>query len=286
MDFQKIAFTCLVMAFTVVSATAQSGWTRGKNDFFVKIDGSHLASKKYYNPSGNKIETNKFQQSALNFYGEYGLKNRLTLIAAMPILRRNAFESTNGVFGIGDLKLELKYRLTQNQAWPIALSIAPELPTGRKNAFAKNKINPAERINLPTGDGEFNVWTTLAASKSFGKKYVSAFSSFNFRTKYEGQKFRNLYQFGLEAGWSPIKNGWVNAKLRTQFSDGAGKYVALGFVRGDATTYTLFSGEMFYKFNKNWGASATVLSGGSFLAPLKNIYVAPYLSIGIVYEKG
>jgi hypothetical protein len=173
MAFLKICLTCFSVSLLFASATAQSGWTRAKNGFFGKLDVSHLSSDHYFSTTGTKLTTSKFQQTSLTFYGEYGLKNRLTLITSLPILRRNAFETTNGVFGLGDLKLELKYRLTKNPAWPVALSIAPELPIGRKNAFAQNKTNPAEKINLPIGDGEFNVWTTLAASKSFGKKYFS-----------------------------------------------------------------------------------------------------------------
>ncbi len=281
----RILFICLLAIVLPVFSNAQSGWTRKKNGFFGKLDFSHLSAEKYYNPLGDEVKTTVFQQSTLNFYGEYGLTDRLTAIVHAPILRRNAYETTEAVFGPGDLKLELKYRLFQKKDYPVTISIAPEIPTGRKNAFAQNKNNPAERINLPTGDGEFNVWTTLAASKSFGKKYISGFGAYNFRTKYDGLAFRDLYQFGIEGGWSPVKKLWVNAKLRAQFSNGKSQHPALSFVRGDATTYTLASAEAFYKFSKNWGAAATFLTGGNWVAPFKNIYIAPYFSIGVVYEK-
>ena len=281
-------FTNLLILIFISAASAafsQSGWTRAKGSFFGKIDYSHFYSDNYFTPTGTKLTTNTFQQNSLNFYGEYGLKNRLTLIAAAPLIRRNAFETTEPITGPGDLRLELKYRLTKADQIPLTLSVAPELPTGRRNAFSNSKTVAEEQINLPTGDGEFNVWTTLAASISTGKVYFSGFGAYNFRTQYEGLAFRDLYQFGFEVGWNPVGRLWLNSKLRAQFATGESIYPELGFVRGDGTTYTLASAEAFYKFNKNWGASATFLTGGDWIAPLKNIYASPFFSIGLVYEK-
>ena len=274
----------LSLALCPAFAMAQSGWTRTAKGLFLKLDGSYLNATQYFNPNGDGITTNAFRQTTFSLYGEYGFRARLTFIVQAPLLRLNSFETTQAVAGIGDLRLEAKYRLTGNH-FPVAVSIAPELPTGRANAFAQNKTLPDDRINLPTGDGEFNVWTTLAASKSFGKCYASAFTAYNFRTQYQGKKFRDLYQFGVEIGYNPWKPLWLNAKLRAQFSNGDSRYPELGFVRGDATTYTLASAEAFYKFSKNWGAALTCLTGGNWIAPLSNIYVAPYFSVGVVYER-
>jgi len=263
---------------------AQSGWTRSFKSWFVKVDASHFASDRYYNPNGEELITSTFRQTSFNLYGEYGFRPRLTFIIQAPLLRLNSFETTEVVAGIGDLRLEAKYRLTGNQL-PVSISIAPEFPTGRANAFAANKMFPDDQINLPTGDGEFNVWTTLAASKSWGKMYLSAFTAYDFRGKYEGKKFRNLYQFGAEIGYNPWQPLWLNAKIRAQFSDGESQNTDLGFVRGDGTTYTLTSVEAFYKINPNWGVSATILSGNNWIAAFRNIYIAPFLSLGVVYER-
>ncbi|MFN0034927.1 MAG: hypothetical protein ACKVUS_07670 [Saprospiraceae bacterium] len=274
----------LSLALWPAFAIAQGGWTRTPKGLFVKLDGSYLNATKYYNPNGDGITTSAFRQTSFNLYGEYGFRKRLTFIVQAPLLRLNSFETTETVAGFGDLRLEAKYRLTSND-FPVAVSIAPELPTGRANAYAANKTFPDDRINLPTGDGEFNVWATLAASKSFGKFYASAFGAYDFRTKYEGKKFRDLYQFGAEIGYNPWKPLWVNAKLRAQFSNGKSQHPDLGFVRGDATTYTLASLEAFYKFSKNWGVAATYLTGGDWIAPFRNLYTAPYFSVGVVYER-
>ncbi len=274
----------LSLALWPAFLTAQSGWTRPQKGLFLKLDGSFFSSDQYYNPEGDGLTTSEFRQNSLNLYGEYGFRDRLTFIVQAPLLRFNSFETTETVAGFGDLRLEAKYRLTSND-FPVAVSIAPEIPTGRANAYAANKEFPDDQINLPTGDGEFNVWATLAASKSFGKVYASAFAAYDFRTKYEGEKFRDLYQFGAEVGFNPWKPLWLNAKLRAQFSNGESQSPELSFLRGDGTTYTLASAEAFYKINKNWGVAATYLTGGDWIAPFRNIYIAPYFSVGVVYER-
>lgn len=278
---QILMLCALILPFF---SAGQSGWTRSPKGWFIKLDASHLNANTYYNPNGDALKTSNFRQTSLNLYGEYGFRSRLTFIAQAPLFRLNSFETTKVAAGMGDLRLEAKYRLTSNKL-PVSISIAPELPTGRANAYAANKNFPEDRINLPTGDGEFNTWATLAASKSIGKWYVSSFGAYNFRTSYEGKKFRDLYQFGAEIGLHPWKPIWLNAKLRAQFSNGNSMFADLGFVRGDATTYTLASVEAYWKVNKHWGIAATFLSGGNWIAPFRNIYIAPYFSMGVVYEK-
>ncbi|MBL7774783.1 MAG: hypothetical protein JNK89_02205 [Saprospiraceae bacterium] len=274
---------CLFWSST--SCCAQSGWTRAPKSWFAKLDVSNLRAVDYYNPDGDRITTSAFQQSSLNFYGEYGFRERLTFVIQAPLLRLNKFETTNIAAGQGDLRLEAKYLLSDNR-FPIAFSLAAELPTGRANAYAENKVLAGDRINLPTGDGEFNLWSTLAASRSIGRLwYASTFAAYNFRTRYAGKSFRNLYQFGAEIGFHPWDPLWLNAKLRAQFSQGKSRHPDLGFVRGDATTYTLLAVEALYKFNNSWGIAASYLTGGDWIAPLQNIYVAPYFSVGLIFER-
>lgn len=266
------------------SLYCQSGWTKGKGEFFGKVDFSSLSSDNYYTPTGTKLKTSVFTQNSLNLYAEYGLINRLSLILSAPIWRQNSFETTQKVSGIGDIRFDLKYRLIKSDNWPVAISIGPEIPTGRANAFAQNKLIPQDRINLPTGDGEFNVWTTLAASKSLGIGYISLYTAYNARTTYKGLKFQDLYQAGGEIGFNPIKKLWVNGKIRGQWSTGESKHPELGFVRGDGTTYTLLSAEAFYRITDQWGVSATYLTGNDLLAPFKNIYISGFYSVGITHE--
>jgi hypothetical protein len=283
MRFILIVFNLVLF---ILPMGAQSGWTKEKGKYFTKLDFSNFVSTAYFNPSGNQLLTSEFRQRSVHFYGEYGITDRFTIIGSMPLLRLNSFETTKTVAGIGDLRLEFKYKPFKNLKLPMAVSIAPELPTGRKNAFAENKFIPGEKINLPAGDGEFNIWGTLAVSLPFSKKgYTSFYGSYNLRTAFEGLDFQDLYQVGFEIGYNPFKSFWLNAKLRSQYTIADSEHPELAFVRGDATTYTLLSAEAFYKINDRFGISATFLTGNEWLASFQNIYIAPYFSVGVIYEK-
>jgi hypothetical protein len=281
MKYKAVLLFLFLQSFTILSA--QSGWTKDAKSYFLKLDFSNLKANKYSNPLGEQLTTSFFSQQSINFYGEYGLTKDFTIISNIPLLRINSFETTEKVAGFGDVRLDLKYRLPIKL--PVSFSLGAELPTGQSNKYAYSKTFPTDFINLPIGDGELNIWSTLATSMSVKKVYFSLYGAYNYRTTYNSLKFVDLYQIGAEFGYNPLKDLWLNVKLKGQFSTKESTEPSLGFLRGDGTTYTIVSAEAFYKLNDKFGISATFLSGGSWLAPLKNLYTAPYFSIGLVYEK-
>ena len=281
----QMAKYCLLLCLNLLAAStfAQSGWTRRKNTYFAKLAYSYFQSSNYYNPSGEKMTTSLFRQQSVTFYGEYGVTDRFTVILHAPLFKANGYETTNTVYGIGDLKAEFKYRLLKNI--PLALSIAPEFPTGSRNNYATNKLNSQDQINLPTGDGEFNVWTTLAGSASFHPvpAYVSFSVAFNYRTRYEDINFRNQLKYAAEAGYKIANTVWVNATLAAQQSLGEQSGVT-DFVRGDGTEFTALSLGAAYEFRSHWSVTAQVWSYNDIIFSRRNIYSAPTYSIGFYYE--
>lgn len=263
---------------------AQSGWTRSKGTYFVKFDYSFFNSEDYFNIDGNRLRTAEFRQKSLSLYAEYGISDRFTAIVRMPLVRWNGFETTETVSGIGDLRLELKYALLRG-TFPVSVSIAPELPTGPKNLFAQNKLNAFEQINLPTGDGEFNVWTTLATSTSAvpWPGYASISASHNFRTEFEGTDFQDQLKFSVEVGYQPVNNLWISGMINTQTSLGDAN-PSVDFVRGDGTSYTAWGFGASYMIVNEASLSINFWDFADFLFPRENIYSAPTLSVGIYYE--
>lgn len=264
---------------------AQSGWTKAKDSYFFKLDYSFYNATDYRNTDGNSLETSKFSQNQIALYGEYGITDRFTVTTFIPVYKQNGYETTNNVSGFGDIKLELKYALLQ-KSFPVSISIAPEFPTGKKDLFARNKNNPLEQINLPTGDGEFNIWSTVAISHSFAPKnlYASAYGAFNYRTKYKERDFQNQYQLGVEVGYKFFDKLWVNSKLIVL--QGIGKDpVTADFIRGDGTSFTGVSLGGMYELNKNFGLTAQYFNSNSAIVKAKNVYANNILSFGIVYQK-
>ncbi|MBL7872057.1 MAG: hypothetical protein JNM78_10625 [Cyclobacteriaceae bacterium] len=280
---KSITLVLLCLSLSTLTV-AQSGWTRKKNTYFIKTAVNLFSSDNYFTPGGEKLKTNRFRQQALALYAEYGITNRLTTIVHFPILKLNSFENTNTVAGIGDLKVEVKYALFKKNI-PITLSVAPEFPTGSKNNYAQSKENNFDQINVPTGDGEFNVWTTLAGSASFYPvpAYLSLSTQYNYRTKYKAFSFRDQVKFNLEFGYKLFDKVWFNGTLSAQTSVGepAG---ATDFIRGEGTEFTAFGVGAAYEFIKGWSFSAQTWGYSDLIFDRKNLYSAPTFSIGVFYE--
>jgi hypothetical protein len=218
------------------------------------------------------------------FYGEYGVTDKFTVIANLPLQNFNGFETTETVSGLGDLRLEFKHSILK-KILPLAISVAPEIPTGRANNFANSIVNDFERINLPSGDGEFNVWTTLATSFALGDFpfYGSLFGSYNYRTQYDGISFSDQIAVGMELGYKIADKVWVNARLNGLTSVDEITEVT-DFVRGDGTEYTSYSIGASVPVYKEFHLNLNYRNFNDLLFQRKNIYSGGVFTIGIFYN--
>lgn len=276
-------FTGLLLA--AFSAEAQSGWAQEKGSLYTQAAVSYYGSSDFYGTQGQLFDgENTFSNYSLNLYGEYGLTNQLTAIADLPILRVNQFSNTESVAGIGDVKLGLKYQLAKD--FPIAISVVADIPTNDGISFADakelNELGIRERINLPTSDGEFNVWTTLAASQSFanGKAYASLYGQVNFRT----QNFSNQLKVGGELGYKIIPKMYLMARLSIQERLSDEITPGANFLYGEGTTFTTVGLSVFYELNENLRLVASFADYNSWLTDLRNIYDGNTYSVGVAFE--
>ncbi len=281
----KLKVLCLgFMCFCYFEVAAQSGWTKEKTEGFYQLSFQSMKSNDYYSLGGELLETNEFSQQSLVFYGEYGVTDKFTIIANWPLQTWNGFETTETVSGLGDLRLEFKHALLKKY-FPLSISVAPELPIGKANHFAQSKVNDFEQINLPSGDGEFNVWTTLATSFALPNIpfYGNIFTSYNFRTQYDGVSFSDQFAIGAEIGYHIADFVWVNARLNALKSVDY-IMVATDFVRGDGTEYTGYSFGVSVPVYKHIHLSLNYRNYNDWIYARKNIYSSGVLGLGVYYE--
>ena len=281
---KKLITSFLLLTFILQSQLkAQSGWTKPTGEGFFQLTYLYFESDQYINLSSDQFTTNTFQQQSFIFYGEYGLTDKLSLITNFPVHTFNKFETTETASGIGDWRLEIKYALPVN--FPLSISLAPEFPTAKANNFVNNKSNAQDQINLPTGDGEFNVWSTIAASKSLKNipLYGSVFASYNYRTQYNGINFSDQIRIGAEIGYKIANKVWVQAKINGLKSIKEVE-VATDFVRGDGSEFTAISLGVLAPIKNNWSLNLNYTNGNDWIFEKKNIYGAPIFTMGIVYE--
>lgn len=272
------------LVFIIANTQAQSGWTKGKGEGFFQTSFSTFASKVYYTLDGERLLTNEFRQQSIVFYGEYGVTDKFTLIANLPLQNFNGFETTETVSGFGDLRLEFKHAILKKYL-PLAISIAPEIPTGKANNFAKSQVNDFEQINLPSGDGEFNLWTTLASSFSLGDipLYGSLFGSYNFRTAYEGISFSDQIMVGIEMGYHVADLVWINGRLNGLTSVDE-VVTATDFVRGDGSEFTSYSFGASMSIYREFHLNLNYRNVGDFIFDRKNIYSGGVFTLGVFYQ--
>ncbi len=288
-QFQRIQRSGIIFGLLAIlspyTTLAQSGWTKAKKEGFYQLSFNRFSSDDYFTLGGEELKTNQFTQNSLVFYGEYGLNDKLTVIANWPLQVWNGFSSTETVSGLGDLRLEFKQALLKKYL-PLSISVAPEFPIGKANNFAQSKLNDFESINLPSGDGEFNVWTTLAASFSLPNTplYGNLFGAYNYRTSYQGVSFTNQIGLGVELGYKISDLIWVNSRINALTSNQEVP-VATDFVRGDGTEYTSYSFGAAIPVYKGIYLSLNYRNYADFLYERKNLYSAGTFSLGFYYER-
>lgn len=288
LDMKNIPWIFLIALILLASLlNAQSGWIKEKGALYAQSGFFAFSSRNYYNIDGLLLnEGGAISTRIFSVYGEYGLSSRVTMAGNFPWLVQNKFSTSNTVSGVGDIRLDLRYGINQ-QKLPISFAIGVELPTGKKNLLATakepNAFGVVERINLPTGDGEWNLLATVAVSRSFwaGRGYGSAFSTYNLRT----QNYSGQVRLGLELGAQPFSGLWVFGKLFTQLKGLEGSSNDLSFFRAEGTTFTQLSFGGQYMVLQQWGVTASFfLPVNNFVTEFKNIYTAPAFSLGLVYQ--
>ncbi|MCI4671835.1 MAG: hypothetical protein MRZ79_27075 [Bacteroidia bacterium] len=275
----------LVFTLTMGQAQGQNGWVRKSKGLYAQLTATHFSSNSYYSTEGVLFnEGSTFISQGLLFYGEYGLTDRFTAVLDLPVVMLNRFNTTGVVGGLGSAKLGLKYGLSKSI--PISLAVDIEIPTddGINFATAKepNSLGTFDQINLPTSDGEFNVWTTLAASHSFpnGKTFGSIFAAANFRT----QSFSHQFQSGLEIGHLFFNKLYLIGKLRIQERLSNGDAQTASFLYGEGTTFTSYGLTGMYNLNQKWKLVASFSDISNFISNRRNIYDGFTLNLGVAVE--
>lgn len=268
------------------SAQAQNGWTRTKQGVYLQASAATFSSNEYYSTSGQLFDQGStFRTHHLSLYGEYGISDRLTALLNLPFLQLNSFNTTETVVGIGSIRLGGKYQLMK--AVPLAFQLELDVPTNDGINFASaktpNEIGIIEQINLPTSDGEFNVWSTLVFSQSSnnGKTFGSIYATTNFRT----QGYSHQWQAGLEIGHLFFDRLYLIGKIKVQddFTDTPRSVGS--FLYGEGTTFTDAGLTGMYKLNDVWRLVASYTSNSGLIVDQRNSYQGATFSVGVAYER-
>ena len=279
-----ISLPILITFLFIQNGNSQNGWTKEKGKYYVQASLTNFSSNDFYGTEGTLFNAgSKFSSTSLGIYGEYGIADRLTSTLSLPLFLQR-FNTTESSFGLGSIELGLKYRLLNN--FPLSLSADLSIPTGNGVQFVKTKepngLGIFEEINLPTTDGEFNLLTTLAASKSTsnGNTFFTLYGAVNFRT----ESFSHQLKVGGEIGHLFFGKLYIIGKLNVfnRIGDGKDNGVAT-FLYGEGTSYTYLNITAMYKLTERLNLIGSVSDISDLLVKRRNVYDGISFSLGVAY---
>ncbi len=279
-------FTNLLVAilFTMASYSSfsQGAWHKDRGTGYFKLAESFIVSDAFYSPEGEIQDIKTAGVYITSLYAEYGLTDRLTLVAYVPFFFRNTINeqefaiSTNTEAGdesnsFGDTDLALQFGILKKGPWVLSTSLLLGLPLGETSG--------GESGVLQSGDGEFNQLLRIHGGYSFypAPFYASAYVGFNNRTK----DFSDEFRYGAEVGALFPSRFFVAMKLAVieSFNNGDAPASQTGIFSNNLE-FTSIGPEVGYLFKNGFGVSAAALGALSG----QNILASPYFSFGVVYD--
>ena len=196
----------LLILLVSISTFSQGPWTQEKGKFYTQFSFSTIPSYDElfgdpdYNIAG-EISDNTFQ-----FYGEYGVSDKTTLIVNLPlklISHKNLVnqcligpcsEHSNKKTAFGNVEIGLKHNFYKKD-WLLSGQFSIEANTG---SFDTNS-------GIRTGYDAFTFTPLFLAGKSFGKSYLQTFVGTKIRTN----NYSSNFKIGGEYGSKISKNIWL-----------------------------------------------------------------------------
>ncbi len=209
--FFLVALCCLART----SAVFAGAWTQAPGAYYLKIAAHHLHTRDHFDASGirvPKLGRGELTDLGLQAYAEYGLRERLTLVAALPYRhledQRKFFSGTGREQsrGFGDLELGMRWRLS---ARPLvsAIAVGGTIPLG----YA---VDAGTRVPLGTGEFSGDIRLLLGRSLHPVPGYLTGELGYRVR----GGAYSDEFFYLIEAGFAQRRwglKGYVSG-LRTR----------------------------------------------------------------------
>jgi protein XagA len=277
--YMKVRIFLIISLFLLTSPLYAGGpWPAGKGHGYLKLSQRAIVANSFFNLNGEIIPITTTGLFTTSVYGEYGLSDRFTLRANVPVFFRATLnevryepsgrvEPGDQLNSLGDIDLGFSYAIIRNKPFVLGVTVQAGIPTG----------NPAggETGLLQSGDGEFNQLVKIDAGYSFYPKpfYISGSAGINNRTR----GFSEEAHVQIEAGATFAKKFLLILKTSTvrSFKNGDAPLAMTGIFSNN-TQYLSFGPEFNYLPRPNIGISAGVYGA----AAAANILAAPSLDLG------
>tara|TARA_B100000795_G_scaffold66338_1_gene45408 strand:- start:6504 stop:7343 length:840 start_codon:yes stop_codon:yes gene_type:complete len=199
-------FIIIIILLIGFSAFAQGPWTQKKGKFYTQI--SFTTIPNYNTLFGNPDYSvrGRISDHTLQFYNEYGLSSKTTLLINVPYkfisnkglvnpcLVAPCPEYSNKENTLGNIEIGIKHNFYKKK-WLISGQFSMEADTG---SFDINS-------GIRTGYNAFTFTPLFIAGKSFENNYLQTFIGTRIRTN----KYSSNFKVGGEYGSKVTKNIWI-----------------------------------------------------------------------------
>lgn len=202
----KNSILVLVLSFSV-AAFSQSPWTKEKSKFYTQLSFTTIPNYNTFFGDPNYEVPSEITDNTIQFYGEYGISDKTTLIVNLPLklITINDFEDPRIDCGgdcsrdfsniaLGNVEFGIKHNFYKKD-WLISGQFSIEANTSSYDAAS----------GIRTGYDAYTFTPLLLAGRSFGKTYVQGFLGANVRTN----DYSSNFKLGGEVGRTISKGIWL-----------------------------------------------------------------------------
>jgi hypothetical protein len=282
---KKLFILLTISALTFNITQAQQAWTKEKGKFYAQVGASFLSYSQLLNgKSAPTTWTNlngKFTDVTVQAYGEYGITNRLTVSAQLPIRLLSSKEITlpntitaGSLTALGNIQAALTANFYNKEGIVFSGKANVSLPTAKYDA----------PTGLRSGFDATSFTPSLMVGIGRAKFFASGEAGYVLRNNGYSNRLHLAGQIGKFFGKNKKLLGILNVELMKSGSDGTyndGNSTKTGLYL-DKQTYLAPTLKLGYKATPKvtlW------LSGGSGIAPItKNIAASPGLSFSVSYQ--
>ena len=209
-----VLFIASVIILSCTTSAQAGAWTQPPGAYYAKIAFNRLATTSDFDINSDKqskLANGKLTDLTLSAYLEYGLRERLTLVASAPFKRLEDERTFTRGIGIerdthfGDLELRLRCQLLDSPV-VTALAAGAKFPLGYK---------VREQSNVPLGTGEWDQEIRLLLGRSLYP--FPGYATGDVGWRHRGGNFSNEMFFSAEMGasWNKVLFKGTISSVRT-----------------------------------------------------------------------
>lgn len=235
-----LTFFLFLAGLVFISSNASAAWTQAKGHSYNQLTFSHYKTVEKFNSLGydrgglgatvnslhagtHRTPSEEFTSTKISYYGEYGLTDKITVIASggwdwQKTNDAQKYSDADGPSGIGDIILGVRHKLTDNLGAGVLSSVQVDL----KIPEAYDYRDPVIYQNL--GDGQYDVTGKLLFGRGFNWGYtvLSAGYKYRFENDQIGLNFKPSDQmlFSISGGYNAFP--WLSIRGNLDYNKPVG----------------------------------------------------------------